>query len=146
MIYLLSVIQNPLHFILGYGFNQDYYIYVNKAIISDYNGVFVTVPESFFVEIAMYGGIIAFVLGVLLWKKLFDFAKKLQSHNTGRILYWLLLGLLIGNLFSGASVISDLLYSQLLIACGILLRYEIIERKYNNDIRIINNSFKLKSW
>ena len=131
----------------GYGFNQDYYVYMNQNIISVYKGDFVTIPESFFVEIAMYGGIIAFVLGVLLWKELFDLAKKLQSHNTGRILFWLLLGLLIGNLFSGASVISDLLYSQLLIACGILLRYEIVEQKYNNDIRkLINNSFKLESW
>lgn len=147
VIYFLSIIQNPLNFFIGYGFNQDYYVYMNQNIISVYKGDFVTIPESFFVEIAMYGGIIAFVLGVLLWKELFDLAKKLQSHNTGRILFWLLLGLLIGNLFSGASVISDLLYSQLLIACGILLRYEIVEQKYNNDIRkLINNSFKLESW
>lgn len=125
MIYFLSIIHNPLHFILGYGFNQDYYIYMNKAVISGYNGDFVTIPESFFIEFAMYGGVFALILGIIFWVKLFKFTRSLLSNYTSRVIKWLLFGLLIGNLLSGASIISDLLYSQLLIAYGIIYRYNI---------------------
>ena len=93
------------------------------------------VPESFFVEVVMYGGVFALLLGLVFWKKLFSFFKSLRYLNSNTVFVWLLLGLLIGNIFSGAAIICDLLYSQLLLSCGILLRSEL--QNGNSSIRRI---------
>lgn len=132
-VYFRSIIENPLFFIIGYGFNQDYYSEVIRPIVYNYDGIYVAVPESFFVEVVMYGGVFALLLGLSFWKKLFCFFKSLRYLNSNIVFVWLLIGLLIGNIFSGASIISDLLYSQLLLSCGILLRSEL--QNGNSSIR-----------
>lgn len=123
-VYCLSVITYPIYLMIGYGFNLDWYELVIDQVVGEYSGPYVAIPESFFVETAMYGGILAFVLGILFWRALFAISNKLQYNNVHIPFFWLLFGFLIGNIFSGATIICDLLYSQLLISCGLLLRNE----------------------
>lgn len=67
IVYFKSIIANPLYLIVGYGFNTDAYLAIVKDIARPYGDKWVPIPESFFVETLMYGGLLCFYFGIRLW-------------------------------------------------------------------------------
>lgn len=128
-IFGLSLIQNPWAFFLGYGFNRENYTDCIASITKNVNTDFVPIPESFFIQALSFGGIICLIYAIKFWKHLYCLFKSYPYRTSRFILIGLYSGLLFGSLFSGAAIISDLLYGQFLIFIG-FLRKELIT-KYN---------------
>ena len=123
-VFLLSLIEYPYMIIWGYGFNGDYYQSFLSFVPNSIKNNFVAIPESFFVETFMYGGILCFIYGIKFWKSIYIYIQKCTNLKIRYILFGLFWGLLFGNMFSGASIICDVLYSQFLIFMGVIYRYQ----------------------
>lgn len=118
----LSFIEYPYMLLIGYGFNTEFYSSFITWVAKDFRGNFVAIPESFFVECLMYGGIGCLIFGLKLWKSIYSFFVSFKNLKIKYILLGVFAGLLFGNTFSGATIISDVVYSQFLILIGILMR------------------------
>jgi len=119
ILYATSILERPVFALFGYGYNKAFYI----SLVTEYiqsSQKFTFLPESFFVETAMYGGIFCFYWGIKLWRYFFELINSFTSNFIRLPFKWLFLGLLFGNLFSGASIICDVFYAYLLITCGLL--------------------------
>ena len=123
IVYFESIIANPLYLIIGYGFNTDSYLIIVRNIARSYGDKWVPIPESFFVETLMYGGLLCFYFGVRLWIKMYQLIGKISNNAIRYVAIGLFLGILFGNIFSGATIISDVVYSYVLICLGLILRY-----------------------
>lgn len=121
-VYFLSLVEFPYMLLIGYGFNTEYYASFLTMVAKEFKGNFVAIPESFFVETLMYGGIVCFIFGVKFWKSVYRFFVSFGNKKTKYILLGVFAGLLFGNTFSGATIISDVVYSQFLIFIGILMK------------------------
>lgn len=128
-IFGLSLIQNPWAFFLGYGFNRENYTTCIADVVNKTHTDFVPIPESFFIQALSFGGIICLIYAIKYWKHLYCLFQSYPYRISRFILIGLYCGLLFGSLFSGAAIISDLLYGQFLIFIG-FLRKELIT-KYN---------------
>lgn len=122
--FFLSLIEYPYMIVFGYGFNMDFYQSFLYFLPNSIRYNFVTIPESFFVETFMYGGIVCFIFGIRFWKSIYSFFQKCRDLKIRYVLMGLFGGLLFSNLFSGASVICDVFYSQFLVFLGLLYRYQ----------------------
>lgn len=136
-----SLKDYPQNILCGYGYNAEYY---KDAIISaarHYTNLskFATVPESYFIQFLAYGGIIAFLFSCLFWKKLFKLVSTIREYRAKRLFQGLFVGLFLANVFSGASIVSDVLYSQILLLIGFF--YYNITHRYEFD-EINNEMFK----
>lgn len=133
IVYFKSIIANPLYLIVGYGFNTDAYLAIVKDIARPYGDKWVPIPESFFVETLMYGGLLCFYFGIRLWIKMYQIIREIGNNSIRYSVIGLFLGILFGNIFSGATIISDVVYSYVLICLGLLLRYreELLTKKNN---------------
>lgn len=121
-VYFLSLIEFPYMALIGYGFNIDYYSSFLTLVAKDFRGNFVPIPESFFVEIFMYGGVVCFIFGIKLWRSIYAFFKSFVNLKNRYLLMGVFTGLLFGNIFSGATIISDVVYSQFFIFLGLLMK------------------------
>ena len=134
-VYFESLIRNPERIFIGYGYNLESYAnYVSFAKRS-YQDSYVALPESFFIQTFCYGGILCLVLGILFWVEIFKTCHHTKIKNLRIILLFYFIGLLIGNTISGASILSDVLYCQILMLLGYL-------KTCNHEKNIINNSEK----
>ena len=130
-----SLIDNPWRLLLGYGFNfSNYQFAVSSAAGLHSIFLYATVPESFFVEIFAFGGIIALYLGYRIWKEFFKTTKKFDKKD-GLVFVGFFSGLLIVNIFSGASLFVDILYSQVLLLLGVLLNQIKLNKKADQAIK-----------
>ena len=121
-VFFTSLWYNPIKVLIGYGYNIENYItYLTFDIARDRTS-YVSLPESFFVEMIFFGGFFCLLYGIKFWKDLKKIINKIESKTNRLILLGIFWGLLCVNTFSGASIISDLLYSQFLIFLGIIVR------------------------
>lgn len=123
MVYFESIIANPFYLIIGYGFNTESYLSIVKEIARPYGNKWVPIPESFFIETVMYGGLFCFYFGVRLWIKIYKTIKKISGNAIRNTTLGLFFGILFGNIFSGATIISDVVYAYVLICLGLFIRY-----------------------
>ena len=71
----------------------------------------------------MYGGLFCFYFGVRLWIKIYKTIKKISGNAIRNTTLGLFFGILFGNIFSGATIISDVVYAYVLICLGLFIRY-----------------------
>ena len=129
LVYFESLLHNPEKIITGYGFNLDYYA---KHLGFAHNRLgfsFVALPESYFIFAACFGGIVALFFAILFFWEIFSIALKCRDSELRNLIIFFFLGLLIGNTLSGASILSDLLYGQVLLFLGYLKSLERNENK-----------------
>ena len=120
-VFFQSLMLYPFMAIIGYGFNNLYYeSFLDFA--KGYKFRFVTGPESFFVECLMYGGIFALYFGIRWWWRIYQLFNNIRNRNISYFTKGLFWGLLFVNSFSGASIVSDMLYCQFLIFLGLITR------------------------
>ncbi|MBR4325169.1 MAG: hypothetical protein IKP73_06555 [Bacteroidales bacterium] len=120
IVYFKVLLSNPMMTIVGFGFNFNNYIsYIDFSVPFRY----ATIPESFFVECLMCGGITALYFGILFWREFYKYANSIKNRTIKYAVIGLWYGTLFGAIFSGAAIISDMLFGYLLIFLGILLRY-----------------------
>lgn len=128
-VFFRSLFYYPYMAIIGYGFNNMYYeSFLDFARL--YKFRYVTGPESFFVECLMYGGIIALFFGIRWWRQIYIIICKVSDGNIkffSKGLFW---GLLFVNTFSGASIVSDMLYCQFLVFIGLIIREVTLNTKF----------------
>lgn len=125
-VYFESIIRNPIMIFIGYGYNYEYY---ETFLTFHISGSFVAIPESFFIECMLCGGITALFFGIMFWISMYEVFSLPKNKSIKFALRGLFVGLLFGNLFSGAAVFGDLLYCHLLILMGLLLRDKNEKRK-----------------
>ncbi len=117
----LGIIENPFRLIVGCGYNFSCIAdYMTKASKMYYIDTMVPIPESLFVLALQFGGLLGLALLLLfIWEIIF------LGFRNRRITYSRLFGLLFiamlpANIFSGAPLIADLLYGQILMLIGYL--------------------------
>jgi hypothetical protein len=116
---LASFLKEPMNLLLGYGYNPVRFYEILQASASEI-GVysFVSVPESLYMLALSYGGIGS--LTCILFFSFFLLKLVFANNFRDRLLFFYFFGLLSVNFISGASLISDLLYGQILILIGFL--------------------------
>jgi hypothetical protein len=134
IVFIESLYRNPEKIITGYGFNHQYYE-SHLSFAAYKSNSFVALPESFFIMAMCYGGIIAFIFSIYFFKEIFIISLKIHDKILKVLLTFFFCGILFGNIFSGASIIADMLYSQILILLGFLIAQ-------NNDKSIANYNSK----
>lgn len=135
VMYFESLIRNPIKIFTGYGYNLPLYSQYLNSIHLEFGLYYVAIPESFFIQIFCFGGIVCLLLGLLFWLEIIMTCRRLKKEFTNLkiILTFFFIGMLIGNTFSGASILSDFLYCQVLLLIGYL-------NTIKNEKSIINNS------
>ncbi len=122
-VFFESLFIQPEKIFTGYGYNLEYYSshldFARNRIGFD----FVALPESYFIFAFCFGGVGALIFSVLYVWELISVAISIKDDYFRNLVVFFLCGLLIGNTLSGASILSDLLYGQLLIFFG-YLRYK----------------------
>lgn len=116
MLIIYTYILDPLLIAFGTGYNLDYFGWVlsSSAKSGDF-GNFVLLPEGLLFFAFSFGGFPA-LMAITLF--LAQIATSFRNNNSLRIFYCFFIGLLLANLTSGASLISDLFYSQFLAILG----------------------------
>lgn len=135
MMYFESLMRNPIKIFTGYGYNLSLYSQYLNSIRLEFGSYYVAIPESFFIQIFCFGGITCLLFGSLFWLEIIMTCRRLKKEftNLKTILTFFFIGMLIGNIFSGASILSDVLYCQILLLIGYL-------NTIKNEKSIINNS------
>ncbi len=119
-----SFVSSPHLFLIGHGYNTDYYgksLDLLKGIIS--NGIYSHVPESLIFLALGYGGLLGMSSLILLLKSM-----QLQLEHSRLPIEFILpcklflFGLLITNIFAGASLLSDLVLLHVLMLFGIAFK------------------------
>lgn len=118
-VYFESILNYPHMLLIGYGYNFEYY---QSYLTFHTSNAFVAIPESLFVECVMCGGLISLLFGIKFWISIFIIIDKVKRSSNRYALKGLFCGLLFGSIFSGAAVFSDLLYGQILLLLGMILR------------------------
>lgn len=120
VIILYTFFSNPLYLVSGIGYNLEL---LRKVMLEGAVDIgimtYVPLPESLIMFSLAFGGIFALILMVLF---IFNAFKVFSFTRKTRILSCFLLGLCLSNILSGASLISDLLYSQFLLVLGAIIR------------------------
>lgn len=124
VVYLKSIVLHPQYLIIGYGFNTEAYVSIINDITRTFKSHWVPIPESFFVQNAMYGGIICFIYGIKLWKCIFNSINEVIDEKIRIPIKALFYGVLFGNVFSGATIVCDIFYSYILMFFALLLKEE----------------------
>ena len=133
IVFFESLAKYPFMILSGYGYNlENYSSFLDFARIK-YGNTFVALPESFFIQNFCYGGFICFLLGFKFWKHLYEIIKNTREKYMRQISFGLFYALLFTNTFSGASIVSDLLYGQVLIFIGIIIRMNYYYVNKNNE-------------
>ncbi|MFW5890958.1 MAG: hypothetical protein ACOCUI_01965 [bacterium] len=130
---LKSFSKYPHEILIGYGFNSDNYSYKLNHLRFINNFDFVALPESFFVTALGYGGIFALFFSILFFVQIFKITLGIDDWKSKYLFFAFFLGVLIVNIFSGASIISDLFYGQILLVIGFII-------KFNGNTRAQNSS------
>ena len=120
-VFFESLYLFPLKIFTGYGFNLNNYNSYLDFAYRTYKDTFVPLPESFFVQLFCFGGIFCLLKGLKLWKEMFFILKSIKLRMERNIYLGYFLGFLVVNLFSGASLLSDMLYCQMILFLGYLL-------------------------
>lgn len=120
---LLSVINNPVLLFTGFGYNQANFVtLLTETQALHYLDLrFATVPESLLMMGLAYGGILGLIviLFFLGYTLVFLFRNRYKGY-LARNMTFMFVGLIVTNSLSGASIIADLLYAQLLLVFGYL--------------------------
>jgi len=117
---LLSFYYNPIHMVLGYGYNILFFnnILSEVASLNEFNHLYASVPESLMFQIWAYGGVIS--LSFLL-RFCYHLVNKVKRSILGlQILHYYFIGIIFGDMISGVTLLSDLLYGQILILIGLV--------------------------
>ncbi len=126
--------RNPISIMTGVGFNTlnyaDSVSFANNRI----GFYFVKLPESFFMLGLAYGGIISFVCAIVFFKEIFWIVIKQKERVLRILILSFFIGLLIGNTLSGASIIADMLYGQVLLVLGFLHKKKNENITYNRSV------------
>jgi O-antigen ligase len=120
-VYFESLSLFPSKILTGYGFNLDNYNSYLDFAYRAYKDAFVPLPESFFVQLFCFGGIFCLIKGLKLWREIFFILKSIKLRMERNIYLGYFVGFLIVNMFSGASLLSDMLYCQMILFWGYLL-------------------------
>jgi len=108
------VLDNLHYLFMGLGISpENFYEHIKNYS----TGEIVSVPESAFVYVQAYGGLLSTICMVLL---IITCGRKISGINYKLIKYFFV-GLLLTNLFSGVSMFSDLLYAHLCLIYGIVV-------------------------
>ena len=117
---IIGLLHNPIELLIGCGYN----LYCINTLIS--NGAeiahittYVALPESLFMLSLEYGGILGLILMTFFLIRSISFGFSCQHNRYLLLLSIYIIALLPTNLFSGASILADLLYGQLLLLIGI---------------------------
>jgi hypothetical protein len=114
-----SFMKEPTDLIWGYGFNRKRYNAeltftkesINKNIVNP------DVPESLLIQSIAYGGFFGIsAILVFLFRAIQIFYRSNKEFN----LLYFFFGFVVVNVLSGASMLADLLYGQLLLLIGVL--------------------------
>lgn len=141
-VYAESILRNPIMLIFGYGYNYGYYqSFLDFKVSYQY----VPIPESFFIECVLCGGLVCLFFGIRFWRCFYNIIDRERSSNIRLISKGLFLGLLVGSIFSGAAIFADLLYCQFLIFLGIFLRKQNIFFENTTNYRSLRLRWRASS-
>lgn len=121
-VFFESLQRNPDKIITGFGFNREYYeSFLGFANIK-YSGRYVSIPESFFIMALSYGGLFALLCAIWFFVEIFKIINRLHDALLRLLFLFFFFGIMIGNMLSGASIVSDLFYGQVLLVLGFLYK------------------------
>lgn len=119
---LYSLFLHPETIILGSGYNKDLFLNkINEANIYFGYHKFPSVPESFYLESMMYGGIISLISLIIFSYLALKISFKSKS-NLGRYFGLFFFVEIIANITSGSNMRSDLLMFNILLILGFITR------------------------
>lgn len=123
-VFFESLQRNPEKIITGFGFNREYYVSFLGFAESKFFGNYVAIPESFFVMGLSYGGVLALLCSIWFFVEVFKICNSIRDSLLKTLFSFFFLGILIVNSISGASIVSDLFYGQVLIVLGFLYKFK----------------------
>ena len=114
--------QDPWLALTGIGYNLNLFeTLITGVAASAHITQYVVLPESLFMMSILYGGLGTFFF--LLYYFFFVIRMCIQSRQKFFLMFLAMFaGLIVTNMVSGASLTSDLLYSQMLLILGLLWR------------------------
>lgn len=126
---LNGMIEHPYRILVGTGFNLlNLKDFIDESARSSFVNTYVDLPESLFVFAFSYGGIFCLFSIVIF---LFYSIKYCESCSDSALFLFgiFLMALALTNLLSGASIIADLLYGQLLLIVGFCYSKSLSDRQ-----------------
>ena len=131
---LYSLFLHPLYILIGSGYNESEFLNrVNEANIYFNFSKYPSVPESFYLETLMYGGIIALFL-LCIFSFLAIYYSLSQRNILSKYFGFFLISEIVVNLLSGSIMRSDLVLFHIMLLLGFIIRMK-YEEKY-----IVSNS------
>lgn len=125
----LGLVSNPLRIVVGCGLNFRCIADYMQATALEHNiSTFAPLPESLIMYALQFGGIFGLILMVIFLREIIYLGLKTKPSTYYSIFGLLFLAMVPANVFSGAPLISDLLYSQVLLIVGFLARRKIQQR------------------
>lgn len=126
---LYDLFLHPLHIFVGCGYNKMAYLdRLYEANIYFNFAQYPSVPESFYLEALMYGGIIALCF-LCIFTFLTIYYSLSQKNILSKYFGFFFIAEVFGNLFSGSAMRSDLVLFHIMLLLGFILRMK-YEEKY----------------
>jgi hypothetical protein len=123
---LAALFNNPELLLFGFGYNSNNYVNFLLSeidLLGSETHMYATVPESLPMTGFAYGGILGLlIISVYIAYILILLLRYSKYDNFARNFLFLFIGLIITNSLSGASLIADLVYSQVLLMLGFIYR------------------------